>query len=418
MQIAAAEGFEFGDAYALGLLFAGVALYAAILALSRQDEFAFTAAIVYLALGAVASLGLQALGADLLDPIEDHKLIERLAEFAVIVALFASGLRIDRTLSWRHWSSTLRLIAIVMPLTIGAIALFGTAAMGLSLGAAVILGAILAPTDPVLASSVQVGPPGEPDASEPRFALTSEAGLNDGLAFPFVMLGIFIAGEGGSEWIGEWLAADVLYAILVGGLLGAAGGYALAGFAAQMRMREWLRKELDPWLAIAVVLAVYGLTELAGAYGFIAAFVGGLAFRRHEVRAEHHQRVHEGAHLMENVTELAMVLLLGSTVTLTGLGEPGVAGWLLVPVLLLAIRPAATMIGFVGSRTSLPERAFIGWFGIRGIGTFYYLAFAIGTGVLTNAEATLLYWTAILCVGASIVIHGFTTQPAVRRLER
>jgi NhaP-type Na+/H+ or K+/H+ antiporter len=417
MPIAAAKGFELGDVYALGLLFAGVVLFAAILALSRQDEYAFTAAIVYLVLGAVASLGLQALGVDLLDPLEDHELIERLAEFAVIVALFASGLRIDRALTWRRWSSTVRLIAIVMPLTIGAITLFGTAAMGLSLGAAVILGAILAPTDPVLASSIQVGPPGEPDASEPRFALTSEAGLNDGLAFPFVMLGIFIAGENGSDWIGEWLAADVLYAITVGGLLGAAAGYALAAIAAHMRLREWLRKELDPWLAIAVVLAVYGLTELAGAYGFIAAFVGGLAFRRHEVRAEHHQRVHDGARLMENVTELAMVLLFGSTVTLAGLSEPGVVGWLLVPVLLLAIRPAATMIGFVGSRTDMPERAFIGWFGIRGVGTFYYLAFAIGTGVLTDAEATLLYWTAIACVGASIVTHGVSSHPAVRRLE-
>lgn len=417
MLLGAARGFEFGDVYALGLLFAGVVLFAATLSLSRQQESAFTSAVIYLALGAVASLGLHGLGVALLDPLDDAELIERVAEFAVIVALFASGLRLDRALSWRRWNSTVRLIAVAMPLTIGAITLFATTAMGLSLGAAVILGAVLAPTDPVLASSVQVGPPGEPDVSEARFALTSEAGLNDGLAFPFVMLGLFIAAEGGSSWVGEWVVADVLYAIGAGAVLGAAGGYSLAALAAHMRLREWLRADLDAWLAVTVVLTIYGATELVGAYGFIAAFVGGLAFRRHEVHAEHHRRVHSGARLAENVTELAMVLLIGSTVTLAGLGEPGLAGWLLVPVLLLAIRPAATMLGFVRSSVGVGERAFIAWFGIRGIGTFYYLGVAIGAGVLTDAEATLLYWTAIACVGVSIVLHGVTSHRAVRWLE-
>jgi sodium/hydrogen antiporter len=417
MSIGAARGFEVGDLYALGLLFAGAVLFAAVIALSRQHEgAAFTSAIVYLVLGAVASLGLHALGIELLDPLGDAELIERLAEFAVIVALFASGLRLDRELSWRSWGSTVRLIGIAMPLTIAAVALFGTEVMGLSLGAAVILGAVLAPTDPVLASAVQVGPPGEPDESEARFALTSEAGLNDGLAFPFVMLGLFIAAEGGTAWLGEWLTADVLYAIAVGAVLGGITGYGLAAVASRLREGKWLRQDLDAWLAVTAVLIVYGLTELAGAYGFIAAFVGGLAFRRHEVHAEHHQRVHRGAELVENVTELSMILLLGSTITVVGLGEPGIGGWLLVPALLLIVRPAAAMIAFAGSRVPLRERGFIAWFGIRGVGTFYYVAFAIGVGALSAAEASVLYWTAIACVGVSIVAHGVTSGPALRRL--
>ena len=416
MSTAAARGFELGDTYALGLLFAGAVLFAAVVALSRQHEHAFTSAIVYLVLGAVASLGLHALGVALLDPLDDAELIERLAEFAVIVALFASGLRLDRALTWRAWQSTARLIAIAMPLTIGAVAVFGTEVMGLSLGAAVILGAVLAPTDPVLASAVQVGPPGEPDESEARFALTSEAGLNDGLAFPFVMLGLFIAAEGGTGWLGEWVAADVIYAITVGAVLGGVAGYGLAAVAARLRARDWLRVELDAWLAVTAVLIVYGVTELVGAYGFIAAFVGGLAFRRHETHAEHHQRVHGGARLVENITELAMILVLGSTITLAGLMEPGIGGWLLIPALLLFIRPAAAMIALVGSRMPLRERGFIAWFGIRGVGTFYYLAFAIGVGALSTAEAAVLYWTAIACVGVSIVAHGVTSGPAIRRM--
>jgi NhaP-type Na+/H+ or K+/H+ antiporter len=414
--IAAAPGFEFGDLYALGLLFAGAVLFAAVIALSRQDDQAFTSAIVYLVLGVVASLGLQGLEVDLLDPLRDHSLIERLAEFAVIIALFASGLRLERKLNFREWASTVRLLAVVMPLTIAAIAGFGVAFMGLSLGAAVLLGAVLAPTDPVLASSVQVGPPGEPDDSEGRFALSSEAGLNDGLAFPFVMLALFIADQGGSEWISEWLLADVVYAIAAGALFGAAGGWGLAALAARLRARDLLRDNLDAWLSVTVVLAVYGAAEVAGAYGFIAAFVAGLAFRRHEVRAEHHERVHSGAQLVENVSELAMILLLGSTITLAGLAEPGLAGWLLVPALLLIIRPAATLFAFIGSRIPLGERLFIGWFGIRGIGSFYYITFAIGAGVIGAAEASILYWTVFACVGTSIVLHGISSGPATRRL--
>jgi sodium/hydrogen antiporter len=178
MLIGAAPGFSSGDPYALAQLFVGLVVFAAVIALSQQHQRAFSPAMVYLLAGAAAAGLGRALGVDWLHPIEDAALIERLAEFAVIVALFGAGLKLDRPLNWRGWASTIRLILIVMPLTIGAVALFGTVAMGLSLGAAVILGAVLAPTDPVLASDVQVGPPGEAEKEpEPQFALTSEAGL-------------------------------------------------------------------------------------------------------------------------------------------------------------------------------------------------------------------------------------------------
>ena len=391
-------------------------LFAAVVALSQQHERAFTAAVVYLVLGAVASLGLQLLGGHPLDPLDDAELIERLSEFAVIVALFSAGLRLDRPLGLRAWRSTVLLIAIVMPLTIGAVALFASKAMGLSLGAALILGAVLAPTDPVLASDVQVGPPGEEDEPETHFALTSEAGLNDGLAFPFVFMGIFVAAQGGASWLGEWAIADVAYAIIVGIGIGAAAGWLMAAAAARLRRRGLLLSEFDGWLAIAAVLAVYGLTEVVGAYGFLAAFAGGLAFRRHERLAEHHDRVHGGAEVVEKLTELALVLLLGSTVTIAGLREPGALGWLLAPVLLVVIRPAAVLLAFARSRLGLAQRAFIAWFGIRGIGSFYYAAVAINAGVLTATEASVVYWTVIVCTGISIVAHGITSTPLTRRL--
>lgn len=418
MELAADPGFSFGDAYALGLLFAGAALFAAVGALSHQHERAFSAAVVYLLLGAVASLTLGVMGVDLLDPLDDHELIERLAEFAVIVALFSAGLKLDRPINWAGWRSVAPLLAVAMPLTIGAVALFGSQVMGLSLGAAVILGAVLAPTDPVLAGDVQVGPPGEGDESEPRFALTAEAGLNDGLAFPFVFLGVFVAAEGGTSWVGEWLAADVLYAIVVGTFTGAVGGRVVAALVHWLRARDWLLEEFDGWLAIATVLLVYGLTELIGAYGFLAAFAGGLSFRRYEAHHDHRYigRVHGGVHTVEKFSELALLLLLGSTVTLAGLSEPGLGGWLLVAVLLLVIRPLAVILALPGSPASRAERSFIAFFGIRGIGSFYYVAVAIGTGAMSGAEASVVYWTVLVCVGASILLHGVTATPAAARL--
>ena len=416
LLVAADRGFSFGDLYALGLVFIGVALLAAVIALSQQHDRAFSSAVVYLVLGAAISVGLSAFGIDLLSPVDDAEIIERAAEFAVIVALFACGIKLDRQLTAAGWASTIRLIALVMPLTIAGVAAFANLAMGLSLGAAIVLGAVLAPTDPVLATEVQVGPPGEEDEPEPRFALTSEAGLNDGMAFPFVFLGLYVADAGGA-WAWEWLAADVAYAIVVGLALGAGGGWLLGAATAELRRREWLLAEYDGWLAIAAVLAIYGVTEAIGAYGFLAAFAGGLAFRRRERHHEYHGRVHGGAETVGKVSELAVILLIGSTLTMNGLLDPGIAGWILVPVLLLVIRPAAVMLGFAGSRVVLRERAFLGWFGVRGIGSFYYAAVAIASGYLAVGEAETIYWTVIICAGVSIVAHGITATPLSRRLD-
>jgi sodium/hydrogen antiporter len=397
------------------LLAVGLGLLIAVMALSRERDRAFSSAIVYLLMGAVLSIGLTAVGVDLVEPLRDSELIERAAEFAVIVALFSAGIRLDRRFSLRGWSSSVRLIAIAMPLTIAGVAAFAHLAMGLSLGAAIVLGAVLAPTDPVLANEVQVGPPGEGDEREPRFALTSEAGLNDGFAFPFVFLGLYVAGSD-ADWVGEWLLADLLYAIPVGLGIGAVAGWGLAAATSWLREREWLLAEYDGWLAIAGVLAIYGLAEICGAYGFLAAFAGGLAFRRREREHEYHRPVHEGASIVEKVSELALILLIGSTITIAGLGQPGLAGWLLVPALLLTIRPLAVAASFAGSRLPRAERLFVAWFGVRGIGSFYYAAVAIGAGVLTVSEATTIYWTVVACAGISVIAHGLTATPASRRL--
>ena len=414
--IASSPGFEVGDPLALGIAFAGVAVFAAVGALSHQHERPFTASLIYLGLGLGAATMIDVLGVRWIDPFADAEIIEHLAEFAVIVALFGTGLKLERALDVRPWFSVARLLGIVMPLTIAAVTLFGTAVMGLSLGAAIILGAALAPTDPVLAGDVGVGPPGEEDEHEANIALTTEAGLNDGLAFPFVFLGAYVATRDGSGWLGEWLAADVLYGVGVGVAVGVALGYLIAASIVRLRDNDLLAPALDGWMAVGSVLLVYGLAEVAGGYGFLAAFAAGLAFRRYEYGHELNRRVHDGAEVVEKFAELALILLLGSLVTIGGLSRAGVSGWLLVPVLLLVIRPVATAIAFVGSELTAGDRVFIGWFGVRGIGSVYYVAVALGLGILSAGEARTLFWTVTACVLASVIVHGVTATPLARRL--
>ena len=414
--LAAAEGFSFADAYPLALLFVGLAIFAAVGALSHQHERAFSASLIYLVLGIGAAALLALAGIEWLDPVENASLLERVSEVAVVVALFATGLRLDRPLRPSAWGAVARLLAVVMLLTIAAVALFGWAVMGLSLGAAVILGAALAPTDPVLAGDIGVGPPGQEEEREPNFAVTAEAGFNDALAFPFLLLGFFIAENEGAAWLGEWLAADIAYAIVVGVAIGAAAGHGLARMIVPLRERELLTEGLDGWVGLAAVLVIYGITETAGAYGFLAAFVGGLAFRRYERDHKVNEAVHEGTEVVEKFLELAVILLLGSVATVAAVSEPGWAGWALVPLLLLVVRPASVALAFVGSPLTKRERAFLGWFGVRGVGSLYYAAFAVAAGVLSDAEARTVFWTVAAAVLVSIVTHGVTGAPFSRRL--
>jgi NhaP-type Na+/H+ or K+/H+ antiporter len=333
------------------------------------------------------------------------------------MALFSAGLKLDRRLAVREWATVGRLLLLAMPITIGLVAVLGGLLLGLSAAAAIVLGAALAPTDPVLAGDIGVGPPGDEDEHEPNFALTAEAGLNDGLAAPFVLAGILVAEESGAAWTLEWLAADVVYAVVVGTAVGAGVGLLAAWSVKRLRSRDMLISTFDGFHAIAAALLIYGLAEALAGYGFLGAFAGGIAFRRYEREHEVNHTVHEGSERLEKLLELAIIILLGSMLTLDGLRTPGWEGWLLAVLLLVAVRPLAVVLSLVGSRMDAPhERAFVAWFGVRGVGTLYYVAVVVGAGILTPAEESVVVWTAIAAVLVSIVVHGLTAGPSLRRL--
>jgi NhaP-type Na+/H+ or K+/H+ antiporter len=167
------------------------------------------------------------------------------------------------------------------------------------------------------------------------------------------------------------------------------------------------------------VLVIYGLAEVAGTYGFLAAFTGGLAFRRYEREHETNATVHEGAELTEKLLELSVILLLGSLLTLTGLQLPGWEGWLLAALVIVAVRPLACLVALAGSQLDRPsDKTFVAWFGVRGVGSLFYVATAVDAGVLGAGERDLLVWTVIACVLLSIVVHGITAGPSMRRMFR
>ena len=414
--IALREGFDLGGLYDLGLLGLGVAVLVAVVALSHQHERAFSAAVLYVGVGAIGAVALWILGVRPFDPIDDHRLLERLTEAALLFAVFAAGLTVEQGVRGRSVVSVTVLLLVVMPLTIALIAVFGKLAMGLSLGGAVLLGAVLAPTDPVLAGDLGLGPPGGEAQGEPRLSLHTEAGINDGLASPFVLLGLFMADRGGSSWVGEWVLADLLYATGIATVLGAAMGAGGAWLVTEARDRGLMDRGLDGFAALAVVLLTYAVSELLDSYGLVALFAAGFAFRRYEFGHEMHHGVHNGAETASKVFELFVLLLVGSMLTVEGLGEPGLAGWLLAPVLILAMRPALVMATSGRGLASVRERIYLAFFGVRGVAALFYAAVVAGSGVLSPGETKMVVWTTLACVIVSIVVHGVSSTPLTRLL--
>jgi NhaP-type Na+/H+ or K+/H+ antiporter len=404
--------------YELLLLVAGAVILAGAVLLSIQKGRPFSAAIVYVGVGIVLGLLVRTTGNAWYEPIEDATLFSRAAEVAVIVSLFGAGVKLDRALTWRGWRTTVLLLAVAMPLTIVGVALVGGWLLGMSAASAVLLGAVLAPTDPVLAEDVQVGGPMEDEPEdEARFSLTAEAGLNDGLAFPFVMLALFGYERGFErigEWWAEWLLADLLIAVVVGLVVGAVAGRGLAALTYRVIGRGWLATPFDAFVAIGAIFAVYGATELVEGYGFLAVFAAGVAFRRYETGHEVNRRLHEVTLVVEKLAELSVLLLLGSVLPIGGVLDLGWPIVLSVAALLIVIRPLAVLIGLLPSGRPWRERIFIAWFGIRGIGSIYYLGFAFA--VLTPVDARPLFSVVALTIVASVVLHGLSSARLAHRL--
>lgn len=351
------------------------------------------------------------------NPLRFSTLTERLTEVVVIVSLMGAGLKIDRRIGWRRWNSAWRLIAFTMPLSILAVTLMGMHGLGLGVASALLLAGALAPTDPVLASDVQVGRPGAGDQGEARFSLTAEAGLNDGFAFPFVHLAVAIALAGGvmdQNLAIRWLGVDVLWRVAAGVGVGWAVGRGL-GWATFKAPHAKISGTGDGLVALGATLIAYGVAEAAHGYGFLAVFVAALALRETERDHVFHEAMHDFAEQVERLLMMLVLVLLGGAVAgglLNSLTWKEITFGLL---LVLVIRPLAGWIGLIGAPHSRRERALVAFFGIRGIGSFYYLAYGLNHGQFQNWDRLwAITGFVVLC---SILVHGVTATPLMARID-
>ncbi|NNC73280.1 MAG: sodium:proton antiporter [Sphingomonadaceae bacterium] len=349
-----------------------------------------------------------------INPISEPVLWEKTAELCVIFGLFGSGLRIDRIVDYKRWRPTIRLLVVAMPLTVLALMVVGSEVAGMTLAGSLLLGAILAPTDPVLAGDVQVGPPLEGGEHSVRYALTTEAGLNDGLAFPFVHLGLLIAAAGmlSGELAFEWLMRDFFYRIIIGALGGAAAGWLLGKILFDWPGDNALSKTQSGVVAFAGVLFAYGMTELIEGYGFIAAFVTGAVLRREESDHRFHQRLHDFSESLEHTLTAILLVTLGAVL-------PALWPYLdwqhaaIGLALIFVVRPLGAWISLWGVDLDLRQRAVVAFYGVRGIGSIFYLAYAGNHIELVDEPA--LWATVAFTIAVSTVIHGLTAGIAVER---
>lgn len=398
-----------------------------------------TPAIIYLAVGLL--VGPSVLNLFHFNPLKESALLETLTEVAVLISLFSAGIKMPVPFSFPRWRTPILLATVSMTVTVALVAAFAYWVLGLPLGAAVLLGAIVAPTDPVLATDVQIRHPGDRD--QLRFTLTCEAGMNDGSAFPFVMLGLGLLGlhELGDLSV-RWVMVDVLWATLEGIAIGVAAGATLARVGWKLRRAPHSHELLDDFLGLGLIGVVYGVAVMVNAWGFLAVFFAAVTLRQTELKLAQAtlQRVagqaprpgtpavgHAGAELqpepeplptvsegslifkehLERLSEVVLVLLVGGSLFLNSWSWPAVG---LALFLFLVARPLSVLIGLMSTRAGWRIGGMAGWFGVRGIGSLYYLMFAIQHGLPEKLALQLVQLTLIV-VTLSILLHGISVKP-------
>lgn len=396
-----------------------------------------TNSIVYLVVGII--VGPTVFHAIHFNPLTESALLQRVTELAVLLSLFTAGVKMPVPVTVARWRLPVLLAVVGMIVTVVAMTAFGYYALGLPLGAAVLLAGILAPTDPVLATDVQVRHPGDHDRL--RFGLTCEAGINDGTAYPVVMLGLGLLGlhQLGDGW--RWLTVDVIWATIAGIGFGIACGYFLARIIWYLRERGSIDRPLDDFLGLGLIGLVYGGSLLVEAGGFLAVFFAAVALRQTEFwlagRRPDPYRLQTAVpksgrrravptptgvtgralafkEKLERLSEVVLILIVGGTLFLDSWSWRAVGA---AVFLFLIARPLATALACLGTRAPWRHRVMAGWFGVRGIGSLYYLMFAIQSGLPEELALELIH-IVLIVVTLSILAHGISVKPAMARYAR
>lgn len=411
------------DIYIIDLLVIGLLLLGVTLGSGWISRLPLSFALIYLAVGIF--LGPYGLG--LIDlrryEVFNAEFLERLTEFVVIISVFSCGLKIVRPLNLNVWNITVRLIGFLMPISIFALAAVGKLFLGMDWGAAILLGAILAPTDPVLASEVQLTDINDKD--ELRFGLTSEGGLNDALAFPFVYFGIYALKDNNwDNWFKQWVIVDLIWAIASAIVMGIIVAKAVVWIDKRIQRRRSVDELMEDFIAISTILLTYSLTEVINGYGFLAVFIAGLVVQQSYRNPEQPLAQLEFIERLEKLLEVGVILLLGSILLLPQMLNYAAQSLLVIVLLFFVIRPVGVWISTIGQRpvdssrrTSSATRWLFGWFGIRGVGSLYYLSYAFGHG-LKGETGEQIAWITYTTIVVSVIVHGISATPLMNWYER
>ncbi len=399
------------DIYIIYLLVLGLLLLGVTLGSGWISRLPLSDALIYLFVGIV----LGPYGLRLIQERPGAEFLERLAEFVVIVSLFGCGLRINRPLNLWAWNSTVRLIGFLMPSSIFAVAAIGHWILGIGWGAAILLGAILAPTDPVLASEVQLAD--IEDRDELRFGLTSEGGLNDALAFPFVYFGLhWLKDNNWENWFKQWVAIDVIWAIAAGIIMGIVVAKSVVQIDKYLQKFRPVDEVREDFVALSTILLTYSLTEVVNGYGFLAVFIAGLVVKNSYYRDKHISQL-EFTEQVEKLLEVAAILVLGAFLRIQPVLYYAGEALLVAGLLIFFIRPVGAWLSTIGSHIHPAKRLLMGWFGIRGVGSLYYLFYALGEG-LKGELGEQIAWITYITVVISVILHGISATPLMNWYER
>lgn len=408
------------DIYIINLLVIGLLLLLVTLGSGWISRLPLSFALIYLIVGIV----LGPYGFKLIQLKPDAEFLERLTEFVVIVSVFSCGLKMNRPLKLWAWKITARLIGFLMPISIVGIAAVGHWLLGMGWGAAVLLGAILAPTDPVLASEVQLAD--IEDEDELRFGLTSEGGLNDALAFPFVYFGLYwLKDPNWVNWFSKWVAVQLVWEIAAGIAMGVVVAKVVIWLERKLQKRRLVDDMMADFVALATILLTYSLTEIINGYGFIAVFVAGLMVAKAYKDPEKRLSQLEFTERIEKLMEVGTILLLGSILRFQPVLAFAGDSLLVAGLLFFLIRPLGAWISTIGANPSIDTnrsrlrpatRWLFGWFGIRGVGSVYYLCYAFGEG-LKDQLGEQVAWITYTTVVISVLLHGVSATPLMNWYE-
>jgi len=410
------HGYFETENYNYILLIAGiVALFAAIIPVLLQKKYT-SAPIIYLIIGAAV----YALASNYeIKPLDHLEEIKHITEFVILVALANAGLRIKEPFKWKTWKNAFRLLAIAMPITIVAATFLGWWIVGLAPATALLFGALISPTDPVLASELQTSEPGEEDTSQSKLGLTAEAGVNDGLAFPFTYLAIFAATKGldYKSWIGEWLLHEFVIKIALGVIVGLITGWLLCKVVFSISSdHRTLGRISRGILSVALLSLPYAVTEYVGGYGFLAVFFAACMFSNYEKHSKHISSLHNFNEELESFVVAVIFITIGFFIAFHYriLFDIEIIGTAVIMV--LVVRPIAGFLSLINTELNPFQKFVLSFYGIRGIGSLYYLAYALAAAPFADPKKLIAVTTATIFF--SVIIHGITARHAQKRIRK